>query len=180
MKRSQIVYRQHEHSLIWWDFYVIYGFVSRELFFGIRTVFAKLCHSCILCHITRGFSAHDITHMHLWIWNSFEMIIPIQKTRILSVYWRLYIIYLKICIELSFQNSYVKQMLTVIKRGFVLTKSVNAFQDGIHRKIAKVSAKNQPYLTKAYLNTDSKRPGQHWHCDCDFGIIFRADSYFIF
>ena len=68
---------------------------------------------------------------------------------------------LKIYIELSFQNTHVKRMLTAIKRVFVLTKSVNAFQDGIHRKIAKVSAKNQPYLTKAYLNSDSKNPGQH-------------------
>ena len=64
---------------------------------------------------------------------------------------------LKICIKLSFQNSYVKQMLTVIKRGFVLTKSVNAYQDGILRKIAKVSAKSQLYLTEAYLKSDSKK-----------------------
>ena len=42
-------------------------------------------------------------------------------------------------------------MLTAIKRGFVLTKSVNAFQDGIHRRIAKVSVKSQPYLIEAYL-----------------------------
>ena len=52
-------------------------------------------------------------------------------------------------------------MLTAIKRGFVLTKSVNAFQDGIHRKIAKVSAKTQPYLMEAYLKSHSKIPGQH-------------------
>ena len=42
-------------------------------------------------------------------------------------------------------------MLSAIKRGFVLTKSVNAFQDGIHRRIAIVSAKDQPYLMEAYL-----------------------------
>ena len=58
---------------------------------------------------------------------------------------------------MSFQNSYVKQMLTVIKRGFVQNKSVNAFQDGIHRKIAKVSAKSQPYITEVYLKSDSKK-----------------------
>ena len=34
-------------------------------------------------------------------------------------------------------------MWTAMKRGFVLTKSVNAFQDGIHRRIAIVSTKNQ-------------------------------------
>ena len=48
-------------------------------------------------------------------------------------------------------------MLTAIKRGFALTKIVNAFQDGIHKRIAKVSAKNQHYLTEALglLNTSS-------------------------
>ena len=37
-------------------------------------------------------------------------------------------------------------MLTATKRGLVLTKSVNAFQDGIHRRTVKVSAKNQLHL----------------------------------
>ena len=59
------------------------------------------------------------------------------------------VFYLKFFIKLSFQNSYVKQMLTATKRGLVLTKSVNAFQDGIHRRIVKVSAKNQLYLMEA-------------------------------
>ena len=37
-------------------------------------------------------------------------------------------------------------MWTAMKMGFVLTKSANAYQDGIHRMIARVSDKNQPYL----------------------------------
>ena len=81
------------------------------------------------------------------------MIIPIPKESYLCTEGFTYIIYLKICIKLSFQNSYVKQMLTAIKRGFVLTKSVNAFQDGIHRRIVKVSAKDQPKLRDAYHTT---------------------------
>ena len=66
-------------------------------------------------------------------------------------------------------------MSTAMKRGFVLTKSVNAFQDGIHRRIAKVSAKNQPYFMEANLtplvDADSATvKNSVW--SSDFPIIF--------
>ena len=37
-------------------------------------------------------------------------------------------------------------MWNAMKRGLVLTKSAIAYQDGIHRRIARVSDKNQPYF----------------------------------
>ena len=76
MKRSQLCSERvfkHDHSI----FDVFYSFAIREFFFGIGTIFVK--HSIILCQYTRGFSAHDNNHMNLWMWNSFEMIIPIPK-----------------------------------------------------------------------------------------------------
>ena len=150
MKRPQIVFQQHEHSLIWWDFWCDLWFCYKRNIFRDWDKFAQLCHSCKLCHITRGFSVHDTTHMHLWVWNSFEIIISIPKESYQCIEGFIFI-YMKIWLKLSFQNSYVKQMLTAIKREIVLTNSVNAFQDGIHRRIVKVSAKNQPYLMEGYL-----------------------------
>ena len=28
------------------------------------------------------------------------------------------------------------------------------------------------------IKSESKKPGQHWHCNCDFGMNFLANSYF--
>ena len=46
-------------------------------------------------------------------------------------------------------------MWTAMKRAFVLTKSANADQVGIHRRIARVSALNQTYLSELLAETSS-------------------------
>ena len=46
-------------------------------------------------------------------------------------------------------------MWTAMKRAFVLTKSANADQVGIHRRIAQVSAMNQTYLSELLAKTSS-------------------------
>ena len=63
------------------NFWCILRFCYQRILFWDRDNFcyALSKHSFILCHNTRGFTAHDNTHMHLWMWNSFEMIIPIPK-----------------------------------------------------------------------------------------------------
>ena len=44
-------------------------------------------------------------------------------------------------------------MRTAIKMEYVLTKSANAYQDGIHERIAQVSDKNELYLSKLQVWT---------------------------
>ena len=46
-------------------------------------------------------------------------------------------------------------MLTAMKKGFVLTKNANADQDGSRRRIARVSALNQTYLSELLAETSS-------------------------
>ena len=46
-------------------------------------------------------------------------------------------------------------MWNAMERELVLTKSANAEQDGIHRKIAPVSALNQTYLSELLAKTSS-------------------------
>ena len=70
-------------------------------------------------------------------------------------------------------------MWNAMERELVLTKSANAEQDGIRRKIARVSALNQTYLSKVLAKTSSLEAADWQACSnsniLSFFVIILSD-----